>query len=334
MATVLTDSVAAVPVEHRVKTHTLTNIPTIHEGATIADIHALLHREPNFDTLKFIYVVDAHQHLVGIVSFRDLFRHPPQTQVDSIMETSDLITVAAHLDDEHATHMALRHSLQCIPVTEHGKLIGVIPSRYLLQIFKKDAVEDIAEAEAAPNATRRDLDNVLEDSIFSSTAQRLPWLLVGLLGGVGAAAIIATFEELLAEHIILASFIPLVVYLSGAISAQIQMFYVRDMAVYDKLPMPLYIARHSAVVIALGTMVALVLFVLNSAIFTIGPSALIISIATMAAVLSAIVTGIGVPFILSKILKDPASATPPLAIISSDLLTVFLYFTTASFFFA
>lgn len=331
MATILSNAVV-VPPEHRVKTHTLTHIPMVRTGSTVADVHALLHRESTFDTVKFVYVVNAQQELVGIVSFRDLFKHPPQVSVDDIMETKDLVTVSAHLDDEHATHLALRHSLQCVPVTEHGKLIGIIPSRYLLQIFKKDAVEDVAEAEAAPESTRRDLDNVLEDSIARTTLRRLPWLLVGLGGGIGAALIIKGFEELLAQHIILASFIPLVVYLSGAVSAQVQMFYVRDLAVYDKLPMLRYIARHSTVVIGLGLMIALVLFVVNSAVLDIGVSAPVVSIATMAAVLSAIVTGIGVPFVLSKILKDPASATPPLAIISSDLLTVFLYFTTASFF--
>jgi Mg/Co/Ni transporter MgtE len=110
------------------------------------------------------------------------------------------------------------------------------------------------------------------------------------------------------------------------------MFYVRDMAVYDKLPMFRYIFRHSVVVIGLGLMIAIILFVINSVVLDIGVSAPVVSIATMAAILSAIVTGIGVPFILSKVLKDPASATPPIAIISSDLLTVFFYFTTATFF--
>jgi magnesium transporter len=331
MATVLTTTVLA-PIEHRVKTHTLTNIPIVQKGSTIADVHALLWKHADFDTIKFVYVVDKKQHLVGIVSFRDLFKHTPQTEVDTIMETHDLVTVPAHEDDERATHLALRHGLQSIPVTEHGKLIGVIPSRYLLQIFKKDAVEDVSEAQAAPDEARRELDNVLELSIFSSVVKRIPWLVIGLGGGVLAAFIITGFEELLAEHIILASFIPLVVYLSGAISAQVQMFYVRDMAVYDKLPMIKYIFRHSVVVLALGAMIAVVLFVINFFARDLGTAASVVSIATMAAVVSAIVTGIGVPYILSKLLKDPASATPPIAIISSDLLTVFLYFYTAQLF--
>jgi magnesium transporter len=331
MATILSNAVI-VPPEHRAKAYALTNVPMVPTGSTIADVHALLHREPSFDTIKFVYVVDRNQHLVGIVSFRDLFKYPPPTSVDEIMKTKELITVAAHLDDEHATHLALRHGLQSVPVIEHGKLIGVIPSRHLLQIFMKDAVEDVAEAEAASESSRRDLDNVLEDKIVPTAARRLPWLLIGLGGGVAAALIIKGFEELLASHIILASFIPLVVYLSGAISAQVQMFYVRDLAVYDQLPIVRYVLRHSAVVIGLGLMIAFVLFVINSVVLDIGVSAPVVSIATLAAAFSAIITGIGVPFVLSRVLKDPASATPPLAIISSDLLTVFLYFTTASFF--
>ncbi|MBU6310467.1 CBS domain-containing protein [Patescibacteria group bacterium] len=329
MATILSESVI-VPAEQRVKAHTLTHIPIVPLGSTIADVHALLHREHGFDTVKFVYVVSAEGALAGIVSFRDLFTHSPQTTVDAVMETEHLITVSAHLDNEHATHLALRHGLQSVPVTEHGKLIGVIPSRYLLQIFKKDAAEDVALAAALPEEARRDLDNVFEDSTVTTTLKRLPWLLVGLAGGVLAALIIHGFEDLLQEHLILASFIPLVVYLSGAMSAQVQMFYIRDLAVYDALPMLRYIGRHGIVVVALGIMVATVLFAINSAFLGLGAAATVVSVATMAAVLSAIVTGIGVPFLLSKVLKDPASATPPLAIISSDLLTVFLYFTTAS----
>lgn len=331
MATVLPQSFV-VPEEHRVKTHTLTNIPIVRDTVTIADALALLYREPSFDTVKFVYATDATGRLTGIVSFRDLFRNAPQTPIREVMQTSDLISVPAHEDDEHVSHLALRHGLQSVPVTVHGKLIGVIPSRYLLQIFKKDAAEDVAEAEAAPESERHDLDNVLEDTILHTSAQRLPWLLVGLLGGIVAAVIIKSFEDLLAQHLILASFIPLVVYLSGAISAQVQMFYVRDLTVYDNLPMVRYILRHSVVVVGLGALIALVLFVVNSVVLDVGVSAPVVSIATMAAVLSAIVTGIGVPFLLSRVLKDPASATPPLAIISSDLLTVFLYFTTATFF--
>lgn len=299
-------------------------------GSTVADVFALLYREQNLDTIKFVYVADTRGRLVGIVSLRQIFQFPLQTIVDTFMQTDDLVSVPAHHDDEEATHLALRHGLQSVPVTEHGKLIGIIPARHLLKIFKKDAEEDIREATAVPTAERRELDNVLEDTIPKTALKRLPWLFVGLLGGLGAASIIHSFEALLAAHIMLASFIPIVVYLSGAISAQIQMFYIRDLTVYTNLPMARYILRQSAVVIALGLLVSVALLFINSIVLNNTEGAVVISVATMAAIISAIITGIGVPFALSRILKDPASATPPLAIISSDLLSVFLYFVTAS----
>ena len=318
--------------EHRVRHYLVKNIPLIEPEATLADIQTLLWKNPKFDAVNFIYVVNKKKLPIGVISFKDLFRHTPDTLVSSIMKDRALFTVSPQDDDERTVFLALRYGLTAIPVVEFGKIIGVVPAAKLLKILKKDGEEDLAEAKATPTHERRILDDVLSESIMTSTLKRLPWLLVGVGGGIIAARIIHGFEEILAQHVILISFIPLVIFLSGAISAQIQMFYIRDMAIYDRLPLLRYVLRHGVAALALGFLAAIALFILNSLWRDIGDAALVISIATVAATFSAIITGIFVPFILSLVLKDPASASPPIAIIASDILTVLLYFYTASLF--
>lgn len=318
--------------EHRVRHYLVKNIPLIEKEATLADVQALLWKNPKFDAVNFIYVIDKKKFPIGVISFKDLFRYSPDTLVSSIMKDRKLFTVSPHDDDERTVFLALRYGLTAIPVVEFGKIIGIVPAVKLLKILKKDGEEDIAEAKASPENERRVLDNILTQSILTSTLKRAPWLIVGVFGGIIAARIIHGFEEVLSEHVILVSFIPLVIFLSGAISAQIQMFYIRDMAIYDTLPFARYVLRHSLVVAALGLLAAISLFFINTVLQDIGGAAVVISIATVAASFSAIVTGILIPYLLSLVLKDPSSASPPLAIIASDILTVLLYFYTASLF--
>lgn len=319
-----------VPPEHRVRQYMVTNIPRITPDATLADVQAQLWKNPHYDTVKYLFVTNKKQQLLGIISFKDLFRHNPDTVVSDIMKTRDIVTVAPTDDDEQTVYIAIRYGLAVVPVVEYGKLIGTVPSVKLLTILQLDATEDIAEAVTAPESSRKVFDDVLTQSIGTTVQKRAPWLLIGLLGGIGAAVIIEHFEEILASNLLLASYIPLVVFLAGAISAQIQMFFVRDLAIDDHLPLMRYIGRQAAVVFGLGLVITTLLYLVNTFVFDYGPIALVISISTFAAASAALLTGIGVPLLLSKFMRDPASATPPIAIVTSDLLTVFLYFVIAS----
>ncbi len=315
--------------EHRVRKYMVTNIPIIKPTDTLADVQAQLWKNPSYDTTKYLFVTNKKKNLIGIISFKDLFRHSPDTEVASIMKTDDIVTVSPSDNDEQTVYIAIRYGLAVVPVVEFGKLIGAVPSIKLLTILHYDSAEDIAEAGASHVSERKVLDDVLTQSIFTSVIQRAPWLMVGLVGGLGAAVIIEHFEAILAANIVLVSYIPLVVFLAGAISAQIQMFFVRDLATLDNLPFLKYVSRQAIVVAGLGVAISALLYAVNTFVFNLGATALVISIATLAAVASALLTGIGVPLILSKILRDPASATPPIAIITSDLLTVLLYFIVA-----
>lgn len=316
--------------EHRVRHYMVSKIPYLKPEQTVADVHALLWKHSDYDTVKFLYVTDQKKHLIGVISFKDLFRYAPDAIIGDIMNETNLVSVSPQDDDERTVYLALRYGLSVVPVVEYGKLIGVVPSAKLLKILQLDATENIAEATAAPTASRTIFDNVLTQPLWQSLVQRAPWLLFGLCGGIFAADIIAHFEDVLARNLILASYIPLVVYLSGAISAQIQMFYIRDLAIDPQLPLLRYLIRQTIVVAILGSLVSAILYAINAYILGLGTIALVISFSTLAAIFSALISGIGIPFVLSKVLKDPASAAPPIAIIASDLLTVFLYFIVAS----
>lgn len=317
-----------------VKSHMTTNIPIVHSDSTLADVQAYLWKMPAFDTANYIYVVGKKNEFLGFVSFKDLFKNSPGTEVKEIMRTHDIVTVAPRDHQEKATYLALRHGAHSIPVVDQGKLMGAIPGIELMKIMGEESKEEIADAqEDAAHQDTKSIDSVLELSLVSSIKKRAPWIIFGLFGGLAAAWIIHSFEEVLAENLVLGAFIPLVVYLGGAISAQIQMFYVRDLAVYDEIPLGKYLGRHFLAILAIGIVVSGILLGYNLFIKNIeNTTAYVISFATLTATFSAIITGIFIPLILSKVLKDPANATPPVAIIASDVLSIILYFGVAKFF--
>jgi magnesium transporter len=144
------------------------------------------------------------------------------------------------------------------------------------------------------------------------------------------AFIIGFFEELLSHHILLVSFIPLVVYIVGAVSAQLQMLYVRDSAIYPTIPLFRYITRQGAVVVLISMVLGAVLYGYGLLFQDSQSETLVIAIGTAVAALSAIVTGVLVPYALSFVVKDPANATAPIATILSDTTTIIVFFGVAT----
>lgn len=176
----------------------------------------------------------------------------------------------------------------------------------------------------------KNLDDVLKIPVGTSVKHRLPWLIIGLIGGVLAAQIVENFEGVLSENLFLATFIPLIVYMSDAVGTQMESFAIRDFAIKSHIHFIKYFVRQFLVISIIGVILSLCLLGIIIATHHEFKVGLVLSISLFAAVLSSLFTGLLIPYVFSKIKFDPANASGPIATIIQDLLSVSVYFFIAN----
>lgn len=307
------------------------NVPVIDRSFSIGDTSRFLsERTKNFKTIDYIYVLDDAKKFMGVFSIKDLYRLSPETSVEKICCRAPLVSVLPTSDQEEVAALALQHGLKAIPVVdEGGAFLGVIPHDAITAMVNKELREDILQM-AGIHKGHAEFDNILDISLFDAIKHRLPWLLVGLGGGLLVASIISYFESTLENNLVLAAFIPLVVYIADAVRTQLEAFAIRDLAVFRKFNVLLYFSRQFFTVVIVAFILGALLSLVNYIFYGGGLIAIVLGSAIVVATLSSLFSGLLVPFMFRKFKIDPANASGPIGTIIQDILSVVIYFTIAS----
>ncbi len=307
----------------------ITNVPVVLSSATIGDINVLLLKEAaNFETINYIYVVDVGNKLSGVLSIKELFCLAKTVVVSEIMQTK-LITVRPHTDQERVALLSIKHNLKAIPVINHENLfLGVVSSDIILNILHQENIEDLLRS-AGVNIFKNPARDLITASTFVHFKKRLPWLLVGLLGGLAAASLVGSFEHLLSEMLILAAFIPAVVYMADAVGAQTQTIFIRSVALDQKLDIKKYLLREVAVGFFLATTLGLLVTLFLITWWEPPILGIILGISFFTTIIIAISVAILLPWLLLRLDYDPALASGPLATVIRDILSIMFYFIIA-----
>ena len=311
--------------------HGLTSrVPVVPSGYTVAQTHVYLTENiSRFDTIDYIYVTDEDDRLAGVVSIKDLYRSTPAASVGRIHKRT-LVTATLATDPEEIAYQALKHGIKAVPlIDENRRLIGVIPHDGITRILHKELREDILRL-AGVHHEHAAYDNVMEIPLLRALRHRLPWLLIGTLGGLAIAQIIGQFEQTLRDNIILAAFIPLVVYVAAAVGTQLEAFAIRDFALFRKLAFGSYFRRQFVVVLGLAFSLGSTVALLGWLFYRQGEIALVLGLAVGTATASAIVSGLLIPYAFRLIGVDPANASGPLGTIIQDTSSVLIYLLIAS----
>lgn len=305
-------------------------VPVATEHQTIGQIHDELKRgSKDFKTINYIYILDADKKLVGTLSIKDIFSHPSDVKAGDACKRSPIVFVHPEAHQERAAYLALQHNIKAIPVVDKNKVfLGEITADSILSILHKEMHEDTLRRAGIRHPAAH--AGTLTTPFLSSLRHRLPWLLVGLAGGVLAARIIGLFESTLSENLVLAAFIPLIVYMSDAVRTQMEAYIIRDLAFDAGLPFLRYFCRQLLVVTGLGALLSLVLGVSYAAIGGDKPIAVVLSVSLLFAVISSVSTGVVVPYVFSRMKLDPADASGPVATILQDMLSIVIYFGIAT----
>lgn len=304
-------------------------VPIAYSEQRILDVkNMLFDKMKELETINYIYVISKKEELIGVFSVKEIFRSPEQTKVGEIME-KEVVKVRPYTDQEKIAISALKNNLKSIPVVDkNNKFLGVVPSDIILDVLYSENVEDFLKL-AGINSP---LQKISKGSSLYLFKIRIPWLVLGLLGGILGATLITFFEAPLKENFILASFIPLILYMSGAVGNQTEILLIRNMALDTKIGIYKYFFREIKVSFLISLILTSLLFLISMIFFSAPYSiAIILGSSLFISIFVAVSVGVFMPYILNKFGKDPAVGSGPFSTISRDILSLVIYFLITTF---
>ena len=274
-----------------------------------------------------VYVVDNNDKLLGRLSLKDLLVANPKSNIKAIY-ISKVDFVNINDSGEHVASIMQKYDLGAIPVVDNKqKLLGRITIDDIVDLIKEEAEKDY---QLAAGITQ-DVD--VDDSIYKLSWARLPWLFLGLLGGIGAAAVMGGFEEILMKYKILFYFTPLIAAMAGNVGVQSSAIIVQGLAnddIKDSINNRLF--KETLLSIMNGIILAIFLFGFIVYWQDNVDVALAISISLVVVIIVAGIVGTFIPLFLNKRGIDPAIATGPFITTSNDIFGILIYFLVAKLF--
>jgi magnesium transporter len=271
-----------------------------------------------------IYVVDDNEKLKGRLSLKDLLITSTKTAISEVyIPKVDFVNV--HDDLDEVSNKMRKYDLEAIPVVDNdGVLLGRITIDDIVDIIKEEADKDY---QLAAGITQ---DVEADDSILELTKARLPWLFLGLLGGVGAFLIMQMFENTFEENAVLFFFTPLIAAMAGNVGVQSSAIIVQGLANDDvKGSINSRLIKEMLLAALNGLVLAIFLFGFVWLCEGKVNTALAISTSLVAVIIVAGLIGTFVPLFLDKRGIDPAIATGPFITTSNDIFGILIYFMIA-----
>lgn len=290
-------------------------------------IEAIRRWRPSEETIYYLFVVDQHGRLSGVVNLRQLIVAAPHTQIKDIMDP-EVISVRAGVDQEEAAHIMKRYDLIALPVVDPNNiLLGVITFDDVIDVLEEEASEDIQRLGGAEPLDRAYLDT----SPLMIMRKRIGWLLLLFITATLTGSVMRLFEDELQTAVSLAIFIPLLIGTGGNAGSQTTATIIRSLATGDIGPGDAFwVWWHEARVgILLGLGMAVAAYI--RAITWEPNSALALTVSTAIMVLVLWATGVGslLPLVAAKLGIDPALVSGPLMSTLVDATGLFIYFTIA-----
>lgn len=271
-----------------------------------------------------IYVVDKKDRLIGRLSLKDLLVAPAGSRVSDIyIPKVDYVNV--HDKGEDVALLMQKYDLEAIPVVDDDhKLLGRITIDDIVDLIREEAEKDYQMAAGITE----DID--ADDSILDKTKARLPWLVLGLVGGFAAASIMGGFEDALTKFPELFYFTPLIAAMAGNVGVQSSAIVVQGLANNNiKGSMGSRMVKEIGLSVVNGVILAALIFLLGTMFNYETDISMTISISLIIVIIIASLIGTFVPLILDKNGIDPAVATGPFITTSNDIFGIFIFFFVA-----
>jgi magnesium transporter len=289
-------------------------------------VGAVLHRiaEEKPAAVELVLVTGKDSRLAGVVPIARVLSSGERTRLAEILDHA-FPRVTADTDQEHAASLALHHGVDALPVVDDaGRALGVMPAQALLQVLRREHVEDLHRLAGIQRETSR-ARHAIEDPPLRRARHRLPWLLFGLAGSALATAAMAAMEATLQANVAIAFFVPALVYLADAIGTQTEAVAVRGLSLTRSGLGPL-LGGELRTGMLVGAILGAISLVPIWLAFDSAALAAAVAIAIFAA--GTLANGIGMffPWMLERLGFDPAYGTGPGSTIVQDVCTILVYF--------
>lgn len=290
---------------------------------TAAEARSALRRRA-YDAIEVVLVEDGQHRYVGAAELKSVLAAADDAPLASIARR-DWPTVEPQTDQEHAVEAARQGGVVAVPVVAaDGRPLGLLPPRALIEILSQEHREDVHRLVGILKE-RAGARHALEDPPLRRASRRLPWLLVGLGMSSIAAVLMAGFEHVLQANIIIAFFIPSLVYLTDAVGTQTEAIAVRGLSLRSRPLRPILIGE-----IATGSLIGLplALFAFLGVWLAFGDVLMAVGVAVSLFAASTVASTLGLllPWMLARLGTDPAFGSGPVATIIQDVITIAIYF--------
>lgn len=274
------------------------------------------------DEVYFIYVVNDDNVLLGVLSMKSLLLASPSTKVKELYEPG-IRSVRTDTPSEEVAQIMEKYDLVVLPVTDSiGRLMGRITIDDVVDVIRDEAERDYQLA----SGITADVETT--DSAARLARARLPWLIIGLLGGIVVAAVIGRFEEDIKINPEMAFFIPLIAAMAGNVGIQSSAIIVQGIAsnslglesTFRKLVKELLVSLLNGLILS-GILFLYNFFLSDSMALT-----FTVSISLFIVIVFAAVFGTMIPLLLHRMKFDPALATGPFITTMNDIMGLFIYF--------
>ena len=273
-----------------------------------------------------IYVLNKKEELIGRLSLKDLIMSPSKKKIKQIyIPKVDYVNVNDSAED--VAKLMRKYDLEAIPViNDDRQLLGRITIDDIVDFIKDEAEEDYLLAAGVSNDVEAD------DSIFELSKARLPWLILGLFGGLGSVFILESFEEIMASESLRALFFytPLIAAMAGNVGVQSSAIVVQGLA-NDLIKGSVLkrLVKEVSLTVLNGIILSLLIIGFGQIVNQPIEMSLTISVSMIFVIIVAALIGTAVPIVLDKLDIDPAIATGPFITTGNDVIGILLFFYTA-----
>ncbi|MDP1768213.1 MAG: magnesium transporter [Nitrospirota bacterium] len=298
------------------------------EDATAQDAIRRLQLATDAEMVFYIYVTDKDEHLVGVLSLRQLLTVPPTTPLKNIA-TRDVISVTVDMDQEEVARQVASYNLLAIPVIDKDNtLVGIITVDDVVDVIREEATEDMLKMAGAIEE-----DSVSKSSSFASAKHRLPWLFTNLVGSLFSGAILWEFRYTIQEVVAIVSFIPVIAAMGGNVGLQSSTLIIRGLAtgLIALTDVRTVFIREIKVGLLMGLACGVILTIVGW-IWHQAFLGMVVGVSLIIAFMVSTSMATFMPILLKRMGVDPAVAAGPFVTTANDITGITIYLSLATIF--
>lgn len=300
-----------------------TEMVVVNENWSMPEcLHEMRLQAEDMDDIYYVYVVDDDERLQGLFPLKKMITSPSVSKVKHVMD-KDLISCHVDTPIDEVVQLIEKYNLVAVPVVDSiGRLVGQITVDDVMDEVREQTERDYQLASGITEDVESD------DTVFKQTRARIPWLLIGMVGGIGTSIILGRFDNIFTQHPEMALFIPLIGGTAGNVGTQSSAIVVQGLANNSLSVSKMWrqVLKESVVSIINAVVISILVFGYNYFVGSQTPMVtLSVSFSLFAVILVASLFGTFVPMTFEKLKIDPAIATGPFISVTNDIIGMLIY---------